>query len=644
MQNVAHLHEVARFASLECANHHNIFQPSTEGNILITGHIVGYHHGSSLNAQTGSRSTKLLRAVKQSLASTLLHAGDSELGNPRRHDCARNSEHRTSYRTMLSTFQTCLADSLQRSIVASRSLIQGSSHTRISCKVQRTCCCSGSQSRHDLLCHSHVGHLESHLLGGKLLCRLHHASLHQSVSQNSGSCIHGSTCAGTDYGERTRISSHVYSSRCESRTDARAIGFILVAGNLLNFRITISYGNTFLQSLSCISRHHRWSHHHTDNRVAEVLDNIVKRTMRHDFLLISHRQSLLGIVHNLWSNVFVHIFLHTHVQFLCTFGNMALHSLLRINLADFFAEIVHQNVLTVHLLLCLSITESLFLYRLRRIDTAHLVKVLLILLTCQFLCLVHGRIYQFEQIITQNTFGLAVISYELVALNLILGECSSIVLSLLLGSSLFSLRSRKLLHRLVEVLGSRGYSASADRGSPLLFLTCRLFLCSLHACARITSLSLLHWVHLVVAHVHQLPVLHVVRTRSSSRSRLLHFLLSWLLILSCDFLRSLLHSLLLDRLNWLLLLRLRIYCMQSKPLRKLLIRITGNSTIGVKRIIELLSVMVALLAGRIHELSEMFSRSRYCAICFQGVIKLVKFISSHILYINVYNPSFFVFL
>ena len=151
---------------------------------------------------------------------------------------------------------------------------------------------------------------------------------------------------------------------------------------------------------------------------------------------------------------------------------MALHSLLRINLVDFAAEIVHQNVLTVHLFLSLSITESLFLYRLRRIDAALLVKVLLILLTCQFLCLVHGRINQIEQIITQNTFGLAVIPYELVALNLILGECSSIVLSLLLGSSLFSLRSGKLLHRFVEVLGSRSYSASADRGCSLLLLTC----------------------------------------------------------------------------------------------------------------------------------------------------------------------------
>ena len=410
--------------------------------------------------------------MKQALASTFLHTGDSELGNPRRHDCARNSKHRTRYRTMLSTFQTSLTDSLQRSIIASRSLIQSSSHTRISCKVQRTCCRSGSQSRHDFLCRSHVGHLESHLLGGKLLCCLHHASLHQSVSQNSGSSIHGSTCAGTDYGERTRISSHVYCSRSESRTDSRAIGFILVAGNLLNLRITISNGNTFLQSLSCISRHHRWSHHHTDNRVTEVLDNIVKRTMRHDFLLVAHRQSLLSIVHNLWSNVFVHVFLHTHVQFLCALGNMALHSLLRINLVDFAAEIIHQSVLAVHLLLRLCITESLFLYRLRRIDAAHLVKVLLILLTCQLLRLVHRRIYKFEQIITQNTFGLSVISYELVTLNLILSKSSCIVLSLLLGSSLFSFRSRKLLHRFVEILGSRSYSASADRGCSLLLLTC----------------------------------------------------------------------------------------------------------------------------------------------------------------------------
>ena len=295
--------------------------------------------------------------------------------------------------------------------------------------------------------------------------------------------------------------------------------------HLLNFRITISNSNTFLQSLSCISRHHRWSHHHTDNRVAEVLGNIVKRTMRHDFLLVAHRQSLLCIVYDLWSHVLVNIFLHTHIQSFGTLGNMALHSLLRINLADFLAEIVHQNVLAVHLLLRLGITESLFLYRLRCIDAAHLIKVLLILLTCQLLRLIHGRINKVEQIIAQNPFGLAVIPYELVTLNLILGECSSIVLSLLLGSSPASFWSRKLLHRLVEVLGSRGYSASADRGCSLPFLTFSLFLCSLHTCARIASLSLLHRVHLVVAHVHQPPVLHVVRTRSSSRSRLLSFLL-----------------------------------------------------------------------------------------------------------------------
>ena len=260
-----------------------------------------------------------------------------------------------------------------------------------------------------------------------------------------------------------------------------------MTGNLLNLCITISNSNTFLQSLSCISRHHRWSHHHTDNRVAKVLGNIVKRTMRHDFLLITHSQSLLSIVHNLWSNVFVHVFLHTHVQFLCALGNMPLHSLLRINLIDFTAEIVHQNVLTVYLLLSLSITESLFLYRLRRIDAAHLVKVLLILLTCQFLCLVHGRINQTEQIITQNTFGLSVIPYKLVTLHLILGKCSCIVLALLLRCSPASFWSRKLLHRLVEVLGSRVYSASADRCSSLLFLTCRLFLCSLHASTHIAG-------------------------------------------------------------------------------------------------------------------------------------------------------------
>ena len=237
-----------------------------------------------------------------------------------------------------------------------------------------------------------------------------------------------------------------------------------MSGNLLNLCITVCDSDTFLQSLSGISRHHGWSQHHTDDRVVEVLGNIVKRTMRHDFLLITHRQSLLSIVHNLRSNVFVNVFLHTHVQFLCALGNMALHSLLRVNLVDFAAEIVHQNVLSVYLFLRLSITESLFLYRLRCIDAAHLVKVLLILLTCQLLRLIHGRINQTEKIITQNTFGLSVISYELVALNLILGKIPSIVLSLLLGSSPASFRSRKLLHRLVEVLGSRGYSASADRG------------------------------------------------------------------------------------------------------------------------------------------------------------------------------------
>ena len=196
-----------------------------------------------------------------------------------------------------------------------------------------------------------------------------------------------------------------------------------------------------------------------------------------------------------------------------------------------------------------------------------------------------------------------------------------------------------------------GYSASAYRGSSLLLLTCRLFLCSLHSRAHIASLSLLNRVHLVVAHVHQLPVLHVVCTRSSSRTSLLLILSKrfcllifrlfqrlCLLILRRNFLRSLLHS------KRLLLLRLRIYCVKSESLRKLLIRFTGNSTVCVKRIIELLSVMIALLARRIYELPEMFSSSRYCAIGFQGVIKLVKFISSHILYINVYNPSFFVFL
>ena len=178
MQDIAHLHEVARLASLESANHHNIFQPSAEGNILIAGHVVCNHHGSSLNAETGSGSTKFLCAVKQSLSSTLLQAGNTELGNPRRHHRTRYTEHSTSYSTVPCTFQTCLADSLQRSIIASRSLTQCGSNARISCKIQRTGSRSSAQSRHDLLCRSHIGNLESHLLCGKLLCCLHHASLH----------------------------------------------------------------------------------------------------------------------------------------------------------------------------------------------------------------------------------------------------------------------------------------------------------------------------------------------------------------------------------------------------------------------------------------------------------------------------------
>ena len=119
MQNVTHLHEVARLASLECANHHNIFQPSTKGNILIASHIVGNHHGSCLNAKTSSRSTKLLCAMQQSLSSALFHAGDSELGNPRRHHRTRYTEHSTSNRTVSCAFQSSLSDSLQRSIIAS---------------------------------------------------------------------------------------------------------------------------------------------------------------------------------------------------------------------------------------------------------------------------------------------------------------------------------------------------------------------------------------------------------------------------------------------------------------------------------------------------------------------------------------------
>ena len=50
--------------------------------------------------------------------------------------------------------------------------------------------------------------------------------------------------------------------------------------------------------------------------------------MRHDFLLISHSQSLLRIVHNLWSHVLVNVFLHTHVQFLRIPSDIALHILL----------------------------------------------------------------------------------------------------------------------------------------------------------------------------------------------------------------------------------------------------------------------------------------------------------------------------
>ena len=525
MQDTAHLHEVARLAGLESADHHDIFQPGAEGNILVTGHVVCNHHGSSLNTETCGSSTKLLCAMKQPLSGTLLQAGNSEPGNPGRHHRTRYAEHGAGNRTVSCTFQTSLADSLQGSIIAGRSLAQCGSNARISCKIQRTCCRSGAQSRHDLLCRSHVGNLESHLLCGKSLRCLHHAGLHQSVCQNPGSCIHGSTCTCTDYGERTGVSSHIDGSGSESRTDARAVGSIPVTGNLLDLRITISDGDTFLQSPSGISRHDRWSHHHADNGVAEILGDIVKRTVRHDFLLAAHRKSLLGIVHDLRSHVPVNIFLHTHVEFPCTLGNMALHSLLRIDLADFPAEIVHQDVLAVHLFLRLRITESLFLYRLGRIDAALPVKVLLILLTCQLLRLIHGRIYQTEKIITQNASGLPVISCEPAALNLIPGKCPCIVLSLLSGSGLSGLWSRKLLHRLAEVPGSRGYPASADRGSSLLLLTCSLFLCSLHTCARIAGLSLLHRVHLAVAHVHQPPVLHVVRTGSSSRSRLLGLLL-----------------------------------------------------------------------------------------------------------------------
>ena len=320
---------------------------------------------------------------------------------------------------------------------------------------------------------------------------------------------------------------------------------------------------------------------------------------------------------------------------------MLLQSFLRVYFLQLRTEGVGKYILTV--------LDSVVLQILPRLVSqigiiTSFLQSLLILRPRQIISLLHRRGYKRVNLWCNGAI-FAVIIGKIITLYLILGKCSSIVLSLLLCSSLFSLRSRKLLHRLVEILGSRSYSASADRSCSLLLLTCSLFLCSLHARAHIASLSLLHRVHLVVAHVHQLPVFHIVCTRSSSRTRLLRSLrlLPLLPILSCHLLCPLRSSHWLLLRYWLLL-RLRIYSMESKPLRKLLIGITGNSTISMKRIIELLSVMIALLARRIYELSEMFSSSRYCAISFQGVIKLVKFISSHILYINVYKPSFFVFL
>ena len=322
---------------------------------------------------------------------------------------------------------------------------------------------------------------------------------------------------------------------------------------------------------------------------------------------------------------------------------MLLQSLLRVYFLQLGTEGVGKYIL--------SVLDPVVLQVLPRLVSqigiiTSFLQILLILRPRQIVCLLHRRGNKRINLRCNGAI-FAVIHHKVIALNLILSKIPCIVLSLLLGSSPASLRSRKLLHRFVEVLGSRGDSASADRCSSLLLLTCRLLLCSLHSRAHIASLSLLRRIHLVVTHVHQLPVLHIICTRSSSRTRLLRSLrlLPLLLILRCYSLCPLRSSHWLLLRYWLrFLLRLRIYSMKSQSLSKLLIRITGNSTICVKRIIELLSVLIALLARRIHELSEMFSSSRYCAIGFQGVIKLVKFISSHILYINVYNPSFFVFL
>ena len=237
------------------------------------------------------------------------------------------------------------------------------------------------------------------------------------------------------------------------------------------------------------------------------------------------------------SNILVNVLLHAHVQLVGTLHDVLLQSLLRVYFLQLGTEGVGKYILAVLDPVVLQILPRLVSQI--GIITSFL-QSLLILRPRKIISLLH-RSGNKRINLRRNGAIFAVIIGKIITLHLILGECSCIVLSLLLGSSLFSLRSRKLLHRFVEVLGSRGDSASADRGSSLLLLTCRLLLCSLHACARITSLSLLHRVHLVVAHVHQPPVLHVVCTRSSSRSRLLSLLLPWLPILSCDFLRSLLH-------------------------------------------------------------------------------------------------------
>ncbi len=92
------------------------------------------------------------------------------------------------------------------------------------------------------------------------------------------------------------------------------------------------------------------------------------------------------------------------------------------------------------------------------------------------------------------------------------------------------------------------------------------------------------------------------------------------------------------RLAHLLLRLLLLFCcMKPQSLSKLLIRAAANSSVGMKGIIQLLSVLIPLLARRIHVFLEVLPRSRYCAVCFQRIVKLVEFISTHIyLCINLY--------